>query len=158
MPRRKSVNIKRIIIPDPIYGSELISKFINVVMECGKKNVARKIVYEALSGATGSEDKEKVLDFFIRAFEQLIPHVEVRARRVGGSVYQIPVKVHQDRAEALALRWLVKAAATRNDETMGKRLAKELQEAVEGRGNAVKKKVDVHKMAEANRAFSHFAW
>ena len=90
--------------------------------------------------------------------EQLIPHVVVRARRVGGSVYQIPVKVHQDRAEALALRWLVKAAATRNDETMGKRLAKELQEAVEGRGNAVKKKVDVHKMAEANRAFSHFAW
>jgi small subunit ribosomal protein S7 len=158
MPRRKSVNYKRIITPDPVYGSELVSKFVNVVMECGKKSVARKIVYEALSTATGSSDKEKVLGLFTKAFEQLIPHVEVRARRVGGSVYQIPAKVRQDRAEALALRWLVNAAATRNDDTMGKRLAKELLEASEGRGNAVKKKLDVHKMAEANRAFSHFAW
>lgn len=158
MPRRKSVNFKRVIIPDPIYGSELISKFINVIMERGKKNVARKIVYEALEFATGSQDKDKALDLFSKAFEQVVPHVEVRARRVGGSVYQIPVKVRQDRAEALALRWLVTAAASRNDANMGKRLAKELLEAAEGRGNAVKKKMDVHKMAEANRAFSHYAW
>jgi len=158
MPRRKSVSFKRSITPDPVYGSEIISKFVNVVMERGKKNVARKIVYEALESASGSKEKEKGIELFKKAFEQVIPHVEVRARRVGGSVYQIPVKVRQDRAEALALRWIVSAAGSRNDSTMGKRLAKELLEASEGRGNAVKKKTDVHKMAEANRAFSHYAW
>ena len=160
MPRRKSVNFKRDIGKDLRFDSELVQKFINVIMERGKKNVARRIMYDALDIVIkrNSGDQAKGLNVFFTAFERVVPTIEVRPRRVGGSVYQIPVKVHQDRAEALALRWLVKAAATRNDETMGKRLAKELQEAVEGRGNAVKKKVDVHKMAEANRAFSHFAW
>lgn len=161
MPRRKRESLKkREIGVDPIYGSELVQKFINVVMEQGKKSIARKIVYDALHvlGEKHGGNKDKALDLFMKAFDQLIPLIEVRPRRVGGSVYQIPVEVGQHRARALAMRWLVDAASSRTDKTMGVRIARELLDASEGRGNAVKKKLDVHRMAEANRAFSHYAW
>lgn len=161
MARRKNVvTLKRDIGLDHRYESELVQKLINVVMWQGKKNIARTIVYDALDVVTkkAGGDKEKGIQFFKKAFDQIIPRVEVRPRRVGGSVYQIPTEVRPDRARALAIRWLIGAAATRSGKTMGQRLAGELLDAYEGRGNAVKKRLDVHKMAEANRAFSHYAW
>lgn len=160
MPRRKKKDFTREIGVDPIYGSELIQKFINVVMWRGKKSTARKIVYDSLDvlAKKVNGDKDKALAYFNEAFKQLIPAVEVRSRRVGGSVYQIPREVAPKRARSLAMRWLLTASAARPDRTMGERLAKELMEAHEGRGNAIKKKLDVHRMAEANRAFSHYAW
>jgi small subunit ribosomal protein S7 len=160
MPRRRKADFSREIGVDPRFGSELVQKFINVVMERGKKNVARRIVYEAIDGLVkkSAGDQDKAMKLFHKAFEQVTPVIEVRPRRVGGSVYQIPVEVPSNRARSLALRWVIDAASSRNDKTMGKRLATELMEASEGRGNAVKKKLDVHKMAEANRAFSHYAW
>lgn len=160
MSRRKAVSYKREIVPDERFGSELVQKLINVVMWRGKKNVARKIVYDAIDVLIKKNggDQNKGLNVFFKAFEQLIPAVEVRPRRVGGSVYQIPMEVRHDRARALAMRWLIGAAKIRTDKTMGLRLASELIEAYEGRGNAIKKKIDVHRMAEANRAFSHYAW
>ena len=161
MPRRKKIEtFKRVISPDPVYGSALLQKLINVVMWRGKKNAARTIVYDAMDVlvAKAKGDKEKALALFNSAFEQIMPVVEVRARRVGGSVYQIPMEVKSDRRQSLAMRWLISAASTRSDKTMGKRLAHELLDAVEGRGIAIKKKTDVHRMAEANRAFSHYAW
>lgn len=160
MPRRKSVNFIRPIAPDVKYGSEVIEKLINVVMWRGKKNAARTIVYDALDLIIKKNggNEEKGLNFFFKAMDQVVPEIEVRPRRVGGSVYQIPMEVPQNRAQALAMRWIIKAAATRSDKSMGLRLAHELMDAHEGRGAAVKKKLDVHKMAESNRAFSHFAW
>ncbi len=160
MPRRKKSEFLREIGPDPVYGSDLIQKFINVVMWRGKKNAACKIVYDALGvlGKKVNGDKDKALTYFKEAFKQVVPTVEVRSRRVGGSVYQIPREVAPRRARSLAMRWLINAAASRPDKTMGERLAKELIDAHEGRGNAIKKKLDVHRMAEANRAFSHYAW
>jgi small subunit ribosomal protein S7 len=161
MPRReRKEDFDRHIGPDARYSSELVHKLINVVMKEGKKSVARGIVYEAIDVLLKKTngDKEKALRVFHRAFEQLIPAIEVRPRRVGGSVYQIPMEVRPARARSLALRWLVDCASERSDKTMGKRLASELLEASEGRGNAFKKKLDVHKMAESNRAFSHYAW
>lgn len=162
MPRRKkkSFKIKREIGVDPLYHSELIQKFINVIMSRGKKNIARSIVYDALDVLSKKigKDKGATLEFFRAAFEKVIPLVEVRPRRVGGSVYQIPIEVPENRARALALRWIIRAATARSDKNMGKRLASELLDAHEGRGGAVKKKVDVYKMAESNRAFSHYAW
>jgi small subunit ribosomal protein S7 len=160
MPRRQSVNFKRDVGVDLKYGSELIQKFINVTMWRGKKDAATRIVYEALDVLVKKNDgdQEKGLKMFYRAFENILPTVEVRPRRVGGSVYQIPSEVRPDRARSLAMRWLLAAAKVRPDKTMGQRLAKELLEACEGRGVAIKKKTDVHKMAEANRAFSHYAW
>jgi small subunit ribosomal protein S7 len=160
MPRRKKEEFRRDIGTDPIYGSELIQKFINVVMWRGKKNAARTIVYDTLDilAKKVKGDKDKVLVYFNEAFKQVVPSVEVRSRRVGGSVYQVPMEVPTQRARSLAMRWLINAASTRPDKTMGERLAKELLDAHDGRGNAVKKKLDVHKMAEANRAFSHYAW
>jgi small subunit ribosomal protein S7 len=142
------------------FNSELVQKFINVVMKQGKKNVARKIMYEALDSLIKSQkgDKDKGLEMFYTAFERVVPTVEVRPRRVGGSVYQIPAEVRPVRARALAMRWIIDAARSRSDKTMGARLANELLDAFEGRGSAVKKKSDVHRMAEANRAFSHYAW
>jgi len=160
MPRRKKTSFTRDIGVDPLYGSELVQKFINVVMFDGKKSVARKIVYGALdliAKKTGG-DKEKALEFFNEAFKQIVPSIEVRSRRVGGSVYQVPKAVVPLRARALGMRWLINCAAARSDKSMGERIAKELFDAHEGRGNAVKKKLDVHRMAEANRAFSHYAW
>jgi small subunit ribosomal protein S7 len=161
MPRRKREGLKkREIGNDPVYGSELVQKFINVVMDQGKKSIARKIVYDALKimGEKVGGNKEKTLELFSHSFEQIMPLIEVRPRRVGGSVYQIPVEVGYHRGRALAMRWVIDAASSRTDKTMGLRLARELMEASEGRGNAVKKKLDVHRMAEANRAFSHYAW
>jgi small subunit ribosomal protein S7 len=161
MARHKKVaTYKRDIGVDERYSSELVQKFINVVMWRGKKNVARKIVYEAIDVLIkkAGGDSVKGLQLFKQAFDQVIPAIEVRPRRVGGSVYQIPMAVEAARARSLAMRWLIQVSAARNDKTMGMRLGHELLEALEGRGNAVKKKTDVHKMAEANRPFSHYAW
>jgi len=160
MPRRKSVNLIRDIGVDPLYGSEMVQKLINVVMWRGKKNAARTIVYDALGllGKKAGGGQEKALRAFQKALEQVTPAVEVRSRRVGGGVYQVPAEVSAHRARSLAFRWLVQSAAKRSDKTMGLRLGYELLEASEGRGAAVKKRLDVHKMAEANRAFSHLAW
>lgn len=161
MPRRKKVaTFRREIIPDPVYGSEMVQRLINVVMWRGKKTIARKIVYDAMQQLENKAkgDKAKAVEMFNAALEQLMPVVEVRPRRVGGSVYQIPREVGSDRRRSLAMRWLISAAAARSDSTMGLRLGYELLEALEGRGAAIKKKADVHKMAEANRAFSHYAW
>ncbi len=160
MPRRKSVNFKREVGKDLRFDSELVQKFINVIMERGKKSVARRIMYDALDIVIkkNSGDQTKGLNVFFTAFERVVPTIEVRPRRVGGSVYQIPAEVRPARANALAMRWIIAAAADRSDKTMGERLAYEILEAYEGRGSAVKKRADVHKMAEANRAFSHYAW
>lgn len=160
MPRRKSVNFIRDIGVDPRFKSGLVQKLINIIMERGKKNISRTIVYEAfdiLASKAGGDDI-KAYQMFEKAMAQLKPFVEVKARRVGGGVYQIPTEVRPSRATTLAFRWLIESASERSDKTMGKRLASEILEAVDGHGNAVKKKNDVHRMAEANRAFSHYAW
>ncbi|TET36753.1 30S ribosomal protein S7 [Candidatus Dependentiae bacterium] len=160
MPRRKREDYTRDIGVDPRFSSPLIQKFINVVMWRGKKNAARTIVYGAIDEMTKrvKGDERKALEMFNKAFDAVVPIVEVRSRRVGGSVYQIPVEVPQKRAQSLAMRWLLEGAAKRPDKTMADRLAHELMDAYEGRGAAMKKKLDVQKMAEANRAFSHYAW
>ena len=160
MPRRKKQEFTLNIGVDPRFQSALIQKLVNVVMERGKKNIARNIVYGALDDLIKKNkgDEKKALELFRKAYDQIVPVVEVRPRRVGGSVYQIPVEVPRKRAQSLALRWLIEGAASRSDKTMSLRLAHELLDASEGRGGAVKKKTDVQRMAEANRAFSHFAW
>ncbi|HZW61728.1 MAG TPA: 30S ribosomal protein S7 [Candidatus Babeliales bacterium] len=160
MARRKREIARKEIGVDPIYGSDLVQKFINVVMERGKKHAARRIMYDAIEILVkkSNGDKGKAIDFFNKAFWQVVPAVEVRSRRVGGSVYQIPREVSNSRGRALAMRWLIEASQGRPGRTMGIRLANELLDAAEGRGAAVKKKLDVHRMAEANRAFSHYAW
>jgi small subunit ribosomal protein S7 len=160
MPRRKKVLLKREIGVDPRFNSGVIQKLINIIMERGKKNVARSIVYEAfdiLAKKAGGDDK-KAYALFEKAMDQIKPFVEVKSRRVGGGVYQVPTEVRPERQMSLTFRWLIEAAASRPDKTMGKRLASEIIEAAEGHGNAIKKKNDVHRMAEANRAFSHYAW
>lgn len=160
MSRRSKCTNKRVLTPDPVYGSEVLQKLVNVIMLGGKKNAARKIVYDAMDILTKkfSGDKGKAVELFNRSFQQIVPIVEVRSRRVGGSVYQIPREVSFERGRALALRWIIGAAKARSNKTMGERLAYELIDASEGRGVAVKKKADVHRMAEANRAFSHYSW
>ena len=159
MPRRKSVNLVRDIGTDLRFDSYVVQKLINMIMERGKKNVARGIVYDAfdvLAKKFGGD--EKALQVFEQAVAQAKPAVEVKSRRVGGGIYQIPTEVRPRRALALALRWLISSAAARSDKTMGLRLASEIADASQGRGNAFKKRSDVHRMAEANRAFSHYAW
>lgn len=167
MPRRKKVgSFRREIMPDPIYVSVdrsaavLIQRLINVVMLRGKKNTARSIVYHAMAALEkkANGDKEKAVELFKSALDNIMPVVEVRPRRVGGSVYQVPMEVGTTRRRSLAMRWLVKAAAARPDKSMGSRLGHELLDAADSKGAAVKKKTDVHRMAEANRAFSHYAW
>ena len=160
MARRKSVNFVRNVGVDARFNSEQIQKFINVIMWRGKKNAARTIMYEAMDVVLKKVggDQQKALDFFVKALEKVTPLVEVKPRRVGGGVYQVPAEVNPHRGRSLAFRWLIAAAKTRPDKTMGVRLGHELLDAYEGRGNAVKKRLDVHKMAESNRAFSHFAW
>lgn len=160
MPRRKSGSFVRDIGVDPCYGSPLIQKLINIVMERGKKSIARGIVYDAMDvlAKKSGGSKEKTLMIFNKAFEQIVPFVEVRSRRVGGSVYQVPVEVSPRRRESLAFRWLVAAAQSRSDKTMALRLGYELLDASEAKGATIAKKRDVQRMAEANRAFSHFAW
>ena len=154
---RRHAAIKREILPDPKYGDKVLAKFINMVMSRGKKAVAEKIVYGALDNVE-SKGHESAIEVFKQALENVEPRVEVKSRRVGGATYQVPVEVHASRRVALAMRWLVDSARKRNEKSMGQRLANELLEAFEKRGAAVKKREDTHKMAEANRAFSHYRW
>lgn len=160
MSRNKKKEFVRDIGFDEKFRSGLIQKLINVVMKDGKKSIAQKIVYDAMDliARKFNADSTKSLELFERAFEQVVPHVEVRSRRVGGGVYQVPTEVNQKRKVALALRWIVDAARERNDKVMGLRLGYELIDALEGRGGAIKKRSEVQRMAEANRAFSHYVW
>jgi small subunit ribosomal protein S7 len=154
MPRRREVP-KREILPDPKFGSVDLSKFVNVVMIEGKKAVAERIIYGALDQITKKSGKN-ALEVFTQALNNAKPMVEVKSRRVGGANYQVPVEVRPIRRMALAMRWLREAAHKRSEKSMGQRLANELIEASEGRGGAVKKRDEVHRMAEANKAFAHF--
>lgn len=156
MPRRREVP-KREILPDPLYDSQLVSKFINVVMDDGKKSTAERILYDALD-LIKERGEEDPLGVFKRAIENVKPAVEVKSRRVGGSTYQVPVEVRPNRKLALSMRWVIQAAKSRNEKTMKQRLAGELMDAAENRGNAIKKKEDTHRMADANKAFSHYRW
>ena len=156
MPRRREVP-KREILPDPKFGSVDLSKFMNVIMESGKKAVAERIVYGALSRIEQRGAGDPV-DVFEKALDAVAPYVEVKARRVGGATYQVPVEVRPSRRQALAMRWLVDSARKRGEKSMAARLAGEFMDAAEGRGSAVKKREDTHRMAEANKAFSHYRW
>jgi len=157
MPRRREVP-KRIVLPDPKYGNETLAKFINMIMESGKKSVAEKIVYGALDQIGEKAKGEEVLDVFNKALDNIRPVVEVKSRRVGGATYQVPVEVRPNRRTALAMRWLVEAARKRGEKSMGMRLAGEIMDALEQRGSAVKKREETHRMADANKAFSHYRW
>ncbi|QGG80865.1 30S ribosomal protein S7 [Litorivicinus lipolyticus] len=154
MPRRR-VAAKREILPDPKFGSQQLAKFINHVMVHGKKSVAEKIVYGALDRVQERSGNDP-LEVFASSLEAIQPSVEVKSRRVGGATYQVPVEVRPSRRTALAMRWLVDFSRKRGEKSMELRLAGEMMDAVEGRGAAVKKREDVHRMAEANKAFSHF--
>ncbi len=156
MPRRR-VAERREVLPDPIYNSPLVTKFINGVMLGGKKSTAETIFYKALTQISEKAGEEP-LKVFKRAVDNVRPTVEVKSRRVGGSTYQVPVEVHQERRGALAIRWIVQYARGRGEKTMIDRLAGELLDAANNRGNAVKKKEDTHRMAEANKAFAHYKW
>ena len=148
---------KRTILPDAKYGDLDVSKFMNNIMLDGKKSVAEAIVYNALERVE-NKIKRAPVEVFHEALDNIKPSVEVRSRRVGGATYQVPVEVRPERREALAIRWLIKASRGRNENTMEERLAAELMDAVNSRGSAVKKREDVHKMADANKAFSHYRW
>lgn len=154
---RRRVAEKRESLPDPKYGDQTLAKFINMIMQSGKKSVAEKIVYGAL-GVMGEKGNGEPLELFTKALENVKPTVEVKSRRVGGATYQVPVEVRQARSITLAMRWLVDAAKKRSEKNMGLRLAGELLDASENKGSAIKKREDTHKMAEANKAFSHFRW
>ena len=156
MPRRGFVP-KREVLPDPVYNSKVISKLINGIMYDGKKGVAQKVVYGAFDIIKDKSGKEP-LDVFNTALENIMPTLEVKARRVGGSTYQVPIEVRPSRRQALGLRWLIGYARSRGEKTMAERLAGELMDAGNGTGNAVKKREDTHRMAEANKAFAHFRW
>ena len=155
---RRRAAPKRKIIPDSKYESELVAKFMNQLMVDGKKSIAEKIVYGAFDELEKSVQKESPVDVFKKVLDQVAPVVEVRSRRIGGATYQVPVEVRAKRRTALAMRWLVEAARKRKEKSMPARLAAELKEAMDGKGAAVKKKEDVHKMAESNKAFAHFRW
>ena len=154
MPRRREVP-KRIILPDPLYHNEEVAKFINVLMLAGKKAVAERILYGAFEQIKGKSGKDPI-EVFQYALSNCRPMVEVKSRRVGGANYQVPIEVRPVRRTALAMRWLREAAKKRSEKSMGLRLASELMEAAENRGGAVKRRDEVHRMAEANKAFSHF--
>ena len=156
MPRRREVP-KRDTLPDPKFHSQDVAKFMNVIMTRGKKSVAESIVYGALDQIAKKGGKD-ALEVFTQALQNVRPMVEVKSRRVGGANYQVPVEVRPVRRTALAMRWLRDAARKRSEKSMAGRRANELQEAAEGRGGAVKKREEVHRMAEANKAFAHFAW
>ena len=156
MSRRHSAE-KREVNPGPEVQDLVITKFMNAVMEQGKKSVAERIVYGALDGWRRAPSQDPV-QMFHQALENVMPAVEVRSRRVGGATYQVPVEVRPERRQALAIRWIITAARARNENTMVDRLSGELLDAANNRGNAVKKREDTHKMAEANRAFSHYRW
>ena len=156
MPRRGQIS-KRDVLPDPIYGSKLVTKLVNNIMLDGKKGIAQSIVYDAfeiVQGKTG----ENPLETFQKSLENIMPTLEVKARRVGGSTYQVPMEVRPERRQTLGLRWLITYSRARGERTMAERLAGEIMDAINNTGSAVKKKEDTHKMAEANKAFSHFKW
>ena len=157
MPRRRAVP-KRAILGDSRFKSVLVSKFINNLMSDGKKSVARNIFYGAMDIVGNKITEDSPLEVFEKAMESVRPRVEVKSRRVGGATYQVPVEVRQARSVTLAMRWLVEAAKKRSEKNMGLRLAGELLDASENKGTAIKKREDTHKMAEANKAFSHFRW
>ena len=154
---RKKTQPKKVVIPDPIFNSTIIPKLINSIMFDGKKIVAEKIVYEAIEKIK-SKTKEDPINVFNEAINNIKPTVEVRSRRVGGATYQVPVEVKTKRAQALAIRWLVDASRKRKDKHMSDKIFNELYDAYEKKGSAVKKREDVHKMAESNKAFAHFRW
>ena len=156
MARRRAAE-KREVNPDPKYGDVVITKFINNLMLDGKKSAAERIVYGAFNLIESRQGKSPV-DVFHEAMENVRPQIEVRSRRVGGATYQVPVEVRQDRKQALSIRWLIAAARGRSENTMVERLAGELLDAANGRGSAVKKREDTHRMAEANKAFAHYRW
>ena len=153
---RKGSTPQRSVLPDPKHGSETIARFINMVMQSGKKSVAEKIVYGAMDVI--GEKNDNALELVEKALGNVAPSVEVKSRRVGGATYQVPVEVRSTRRQALGIRWIIAAARERSEKTMTERLSGELLDASNNRGNAVKKREDVHRMAEANRAFSHYRW
>ncbi|HHW70682.1 MAG TPA: 30S ribosomal protein S7 [Clostridiales bacterium] len=156
MPRKGSVP-KRDVLPDPIYNSKVVTKLINQVMLDGKRGKAQKICYGAFDIISEKTDQD-VMEVFEQALENIMPVLEVKARRVGGATYQVPMEVKADRRQALGLRWLVRYARERNEKTMTERLAYEIMDAANNTGGAVRKKEDTHKMAEANKAFAHYRW
>ncbi|MCK5002208.1 MAG: 30S ribosomal protein S7 [Gammaproteobacteria bacterium] len=156
MPRRREVP-KRIVLPDPKFGSLQIAKFVNMIMRGGKKSTAESIMYNALDRITEKAEGEAT-EVMEQALENVKPMVEVKSRRVGGATYQVPVEVRPDRRIALAMRWIIEAARKRGEKSMQLKLAGELMDASENRGSAVKKREDTHRMAEANKAFAHFRW
>ena len=156
MRRRRAE--KRKVLADPKYNSELVARFVNVLMSEGKKTVAEKIVYEALEILQQKTNEETVIKAFNKAIENVRPRLEVKSRRVGGATYQVPVEVRASRRSALAMRWLVEYSRKRGEKSMPARLAGELMDAAQGKGAAVKKREDVHRMAEANKAFAHYRW
>ena len=156
MPRRRVVG-QRKILPDPKFHNELLAKFINILMVDGKKSTAEKIVYGALDILAQKSEKDQ-LELFEEALDNIRPSVEVKSRRVGGSTYQVPVEVRPVRRNALAMRWLVEAARKRGEKSMAQRLANEMLDASDSKGTAVKKREDVHRMADANKAFAHYRW
>ena len=156
MSRRHSAD-KREILPDPKFNNVVVTKFMNSIMYAGKKSVAENIVYGALDEIE-KKTKQNPVDLFHEALRNVMPALEVRSRRVGGATYQVPVEVRSDRRQALAIRWIISSARGRNENTMVERLSGELLDAANNRGTAVKKREDTHRMAEANRAFSHYRW
>ena len=156
MSRRKKT-VRRLVPADPRYDSQTVSKFVNNLMNRGKKSAAESIVYGAFD-IIGGKTRQDPLAVFRQALDNVMPSIEVRSRRVGGATYQVPVEVRTDRRQALAIRWLLGAARSRNEKTMIEKLSGELLDAANSRGNAVKKREDTHRMAEANRAFSHYRW
>ncbi len=156
MPRRGSI-AKRDVLPDPLYNSKLVTRLINNIMLDGKKGVAQKIVYEAFDILREKTEKEP-LEVFEQAMENIMPLLEVKARRVGGATYQVPMEVRPDRRQTLGLRWLTVYSRARSERTMKERLAAEILDAINGNGGAAKKREDTHKMAEANKAFAHYRW
>ncbi|HPD01923.1 MAG TPA: 30S ribosomal protein S7 [Eubacteriales bacterium] len=156
MPRRSGVP-KRDVLPDPIYNSKVVAKLINQIMASGKKGTAQRIVYSAFEKIKAKMNVEP-LEVFLKALENAMPVLEVKARRVGGANYQVPLEIRPDRRQTLGIRWLVSYSAKRSERTMDERLANELMDAYNNTGGAVKKKEDTHRMAEANRAFAHFRW
>ena len=156
MPRKGYV-AKRDVLPDPLYNSKVVTKLINNVMEDGKKTVAQKIVYGAFEIVAEKTGKEALVAFD-EAMNNIMPVLEVKARRVGGATYQVPMEIRAERRQALGLRWLVRYARLRNEKTMKEKLANEIMDAINGMGGAFKKKEDTHKMAEANKAFAHYRW
>ena len=157
MPRKGTKINKPQVGPDPVYNSRLVSKFVNHMMLDGKKSTAQGIFYRALE-VVGEKGDDEPLKLFKKAIDNVSPSVEVKSRRVGGSTYQVPVEVYHRRKTSLALRWLVEAARKRSEKTMDARLAREVLDAAVGRGGAVKKREDTHRMAEANKAFAHYRW